>query len=174
MAATTQTWSHHAQAVLDEHGFRRGAAREAIIDLLARQHCALSAQAIEDELRGGDRAVARASIYRVLEQLVEHGLVNRLEVGAGVAHYETIDPAGDHHHHLVAAPAGAALLVTARPYLGMAVAVGVALASTWGGLTFSYEVDRVPPSTAIIGMATVCLVIAAAYGRVARARPAAA
>ena len=95
------TWSAHAQSVLDEHGFRRGAARETIIGLLEGKTCAVSAQEIEDELRAGDRAVARASIYRVLDELVDHGLVNRLEVGSGVALYETIDPGGEHHHHLV-------------------------------------------------------------------------
>src|SRR4051794_11421566 len=99
--ATAPTWSAHAQSVLDERGFRRGAARETIIALLADKSCAVSAQEIDDELRGGERSVARASIYRVLEELVEHGLVNRLEVGSGVALYETIDPGGDHHHHLV-------------------------------------------------------------------------
>ena len=29
------------------------------------------------------------------------GLVERFEVGEGVARYEPADPGGDHHHHLV-------------------------------------------------------------------------
>lgn len=72
-----------------------------MIDLLANESCALSALEIEDGLREGDRRVARASIYRILELLVEHGLVNRLELGEGQARYELIDPAGEHHHHLL-------------------------------------------------------------------------
>ncbi|MGH3416733.1 MAG: metal ABC transporter permease, partial [Actinocrinis sp.] len=35
---------------------------------------------------------------------------------------------------LLAAPAGAALTLTDRPYQGMAISVGIALASMWGGL----------------------------------------
>ena len=51
---------------------------------------------------------------------------------------------------LVAAPAGAARLLTARPWRGLALSAGIAVACTWGGLAFSYEMDTVPPSTAIV------------------------
>jgi Fur family ferric uptake transcriptional regulator len=101
MARESPHWTDHARSVLDRAGFRKGAARNAILDLLAAQPCALTAQEIEDELRHAERAVARASIYRVLDQLVAHKLVQRLEVGHGMARYETIEPTGEHHHHLV-------------------------------------------------------------------------
>jgi Fur family ferric uptake transcriptional regulator len=46
--------------------------------------------------------VGRASIYRVLEELEELGLVTRLDLGTGTARFEAVDPAGDrHHHHLL-------------------------------------------------------------------------
>ncbi len=54
---------------------------------------------------------------------------------------------------LIAAPAGAALRLTARPYLGMALSATIALAAMWGGIALSYEVPSLPPSTAIIGLA---------------------
>lgn len=95
-------WSEHATRVLSEAGFRRGGARSAVIDLLDRQHCALSAYDIEALLgAGGERKVARASVYRILEQLEDHRLVTRIEVGQGVARYEAARPDGHHHHHLV-------------------------------------------------------------------------
>jgi Fur family ferric uptake transcriptional regulator len=100
-AKTGPGWGDNARAVLRAAGCHRGAARDEVIELLDRQDCALSALEIEDALRDGGRAVGRASIYRVLELLVEHGLVSRLEVGDGVARYELIDPAGEHHHHLL-------------------------------------------------------------------------
>ncbi len=56
---------------------------------------------IEDALRAAGTAVGRASIYRVLDLLVEHGLVERVAVGDGHARFETVDPSGAHHHHLV-------------------------------------------------------------------------
>jgi Fur family ferric uptake transcriptional regulator len=98
---TRAEWAEHARAVLSQAGHRRGGARDAIIDLLACQPCALSAIEIEDRLRDGERRVGRASVYRVLELLQERGLVARLELGDATARYELIDPAGAHHHHLL-------------------------------------------------------------------------
>ena len=68
-------WSEHVHAVLSRAGLKRGGARERVIELLASQPCALSAVEIEDELRAQERPTARASVYRVLELLAEHGLV---------------------------------------------------------------------------------------------------
>lgn len=102
MSSTIVTeWAEHARAVLDRAGHRRGGARNAIIDLLAEQSCALGAIEIEDRLRAGNRGVARASIYRILDLLHEHGLVARLDLGDATTRYELVDPAGAHHHHLV-------------------------------------------------------------------------
>ena len=100
-------WAIYARQVLRRAGHHRGAARERLIDLLARQDCALSALEIEDGLRstgagsgtGGDRPVGRASVYRALELLHDHDLVTRLDLGDGVARYEPADPGGEHHHH---------------------------------------------------------------------------
>lgn len=99
----SQQWADHARGVLQRSGRHRGAARERLIELLSQQDCALTAQQIEDALRTrrGERAVGRASIYRALELLHDQGLINRLDLGDGIARYETADPAGDHHHHLV-------------------------------------------------------------------------
>ncbi len=54
---------------------------------------------------------------------------------------------------LLAAPAGAAHRLTASPYRGMALAVAIALVSTWIGLGLSYEVAGLPPGSAVIGVA---------------------
>ncbi len=107
-AETGADWAEHARAVLQRAGHHRGAARDELIDLLGRQDCALTALEIEDTLRGArrERAIGRASVYRVLELLQEHGLVTRLDVGDGTARYELVDPAGHHHHHLVCEQCG--------------------------------------------------------------------
>ena len=99
MAATE--WSEHVHAVLSQAGLKRGGARERVIELLATKPCALSAVEIEDELRSLGRPTGRASVYRVLDLLVEHGLAERLEVGDGQARFERSHPDGEHHHHLV-------------------------------------------------------------------------
>jgi len=92
-------WAEVAANRLADAGYRRGGARQAVIDLLASQRCALSAIEIERVLEDGTRRVARASVYRVLDELVALGLVSRLEVGQGIARYERVDPNGHHHHH---------------------------------------------------------------------------
>jgi Fur family transcriptional regulator, ferric uptake regulator len=91
-------WREHANAQLAAAGHRRGGAREAVIELLDTQSCALTALEIEDALRGG-RRVGRASVYRVLDELESLALVSRVDVGDGVARYEPQRPQGAHHHH---------------------------------------------------------------------------
>ena len=93
-------WLEHANAQLTAAGHRRGGAREAVIELLDAQECALTALEIEDALRAG-RRVGRASVYRVLDELVSLGLVDRVEVGQGVARYEPARGEAHHHHHMV-------------------------------------------------------------------------
>jgi len=94
-------WAQNARATLARAGFRRGGARSAVVDMLARQSCAVTARDIDERLRAEGRAVGRASVYRALEQLTELGLVSRVEVGQGMARFEPVHPSGDHHHHFV-------------------------------------------------------------------------
>jgi Fur family ferric uptake transcriptional regulator len=107
MASTDPpTWTEQVHAVLARAGLKRGGARERVIDLLAREPCALSAVEIEDALRSEGRPTARASIYRVLELLAENGLVERVAVGHGLSRFERVQPGGEHHHHLVCEQCG--------------------------------------------------------------------
>ena len=94
-------WAEHALERLHSAGFRRGGARSAVVELLDSEDCALTAHEIEERLRADGRAVARASVYRALEQLADLRLVGRLDVGQGMARYERLEPSGDHHHHMV-------------------------------------------------------------------------
>ena len=114
MPAHASSWSELAQARLSEAGFRRGGGRAAVVGLLDDQSCALSAYEIEAKLREGGRSVARATVYRVLDQLEGLGLVTRLDVGQGIARYEPNRPGGDHHHHMVCARCGEALACRSR------------------------------------------------------------
>jgi zinc/manganese transport system permease protein len=61
---------------------------------------------------------------------------------------------------LVAAPAGAALRLTPNPYLGFGLSGALAVIATWIGLTISYLIPRLPPSSAIIAVATVIYLLA--------------
>ena len=55
---------------------------------------------------------------------------------------------------LLAAPGGAAVRLTAKPYLALWLSAGIAVLAMWGGLTTSYLAPRVPPSFAIVAIAS--------------------
>ncbi|KOV57259.1 metal ABC transporter permease [Streptomyces sp. MMG1121] len=55
---------------------------------------------------------------------------------------------------LLAAPAGAAIRLTDRPYRALALSAGLAVLEMWAGLFASYTVPKMPPSFAIMAAAT--------------------
>ncbi len=61
---------------------------------------------------------------------------------------------------LLAAPGGAARLLTDRPWRGLALSGAIAVASMWAGLVLSYEVASLPASTAVIGVAALAFGLA--------------
>jgi zinc/manganese transport system permease protein len=71
---------------------------------------------------------------------------------------------------LIAAPAGAAHQLTARPYLGIALSGLLAVLATWAGLALAYVVAALPPSTAIIAFAAAAYAGAAILARLRNAR----
>ena len=70
---------------------------------------------------------------------------------------------------LLAAPAGAALRLTHRPYAGMALSAGLAVVEMWAGLALSATVTSLPPSFSIMAAATAVYAVAwAVSGRTRR------
>jgi zinc/manganese transport system permease protein len=61
---------------------------------------------------------------------------------------------------LLAAPAGAAQRLTPNPYLALALSAVLAVAAVWLGLALSYAVPSVPPSSAIVAVASAIYLIA--------------
>src|SRR5262249_10851963 len=101
MAQETGDWTEQTLASLQAKGHRNSGARRAVVELLGRQHCCLTAQEIFDQLRGEGRRVGIASVYRTLEHLSREGYVQRIDIGAGTTRFEPIQADGEHHHHLV-------------------------------------------------------------------------
>jgi zinc/manganese transport system permease protein len=68
---------------------------------------------------------------------------------------------------LLAAPAGAAHLITANPFRGLFLSAALSLGSVWIGLTLSYVFPTLPPSSMIIASAVgiYALTLAAAAAR---------
>jgi Fur family ferric uptake transcriptional regulator len=100
-AHETVSWAASARRVLAENGHRTGQARDALVALLDVQRCARSVLEIEDSLRAGERPIARASIYRILDELERLHLVQKVQVGQEMARYEPVRSGDGHHHHLV-------------------------------------------------------------------------
>ena len=102
MTVETVSWPEHTLAALRSAGLRNGGARLAVVEHLGRQTCCLSAQEIFDGIRESGGHAGIATVYRVLETLSELRLVQRVDIGDGVARYEPAYPDGTHHHrHLV-------------------------------------------------------------------------
>jgi Fur family transcriptional regulator, ferric uptake regulator len=94
-------WTSQTLQELQRAGYRSGGARRAVIQLLGRQTCCLTAQEIFDGLRTEGRGVGIASVYRILDLLADQGFVQRVEIGDAITRFEPAHPGGDHHHHLV-------------------------------------------------------------------------
>jgi Fur family ferric uptake transcriptional regulator len=97
----TSSWPAHAASRMQAAGLRRGGARLAVIEHLGTQTCCRSAQEIHEGIRNAGGTVGIASVYRALETLAELGLVQRVDLGDGVARFEAASTGSDHHHHLV-------------------------------------------------------------------------
>ncbi|MCP9484603.1 MAG: transcriptional repressor [Gaiellaceae bacterium MAG52_C11] len=93
-------WIATTEEALRTAGHRAGGARAALIDELARRDCCRSAQELHAALRARGRSVGVATVYRVLDTLVELGLVQRVEIGDGISRFEAAVPSA-HHHHVV-------------------------------------------------------------------------
>src|SRR5438105_13149354 len=94
--ADSSPWAETTTEALRSRGHRSGAARSAVIELLGRQHCCLTAQEIFDQLRGEGRRVGIASVYRALDQLTRDGFVQRIDIGADTSRFEPVHTGGEH------------------------------------------------------------------------------
>jgi Fur family transcriptional regulator, ferric uptake regulator len=98
--ALRDRWLDRADQQLSGTGKRAGAARTAVVELLAREgQCLLSAQEIIERLRA-DGVGSASSVYRALDELFDLGLLHRLDGRDGIARYEIADPLWHHHHFL--------------------------------------------------------------------------
>ena len=72
---------------------------------------------------------------------------------------------------LLAAPAGAASRLTTRPLRALALSAAIAVGSVWIGLAASYTTPKLPPSFAILAVATLTFLLAVAVTQPRRHRP---
>jgi Fur family ferric uptake transcriptional regulator len=94
-------WAKQTHEALAAQGHRRSAARQVVLDLLAERDCCITVPELFEAARDAGHPIGIASVYRVLDLLTEKGFVQKLDLGDAHAHYEKVDHARDHHHHIV-------------------------------------------------------------------------
>ena len=102
-------WADRSRNRIRRAGHRRGGARDVLIELFAREDCALTVQEIDRRLKAWlqdgvvSRPVGLASVYRGVEVLGDLRLIARVDVGDGLARYERapLERSDHHHHHFV-------------------------------------------------------------------------
>jgi Fur family transcriptional regulator, ferric uptake regulator len=98
--ALRDRWLDEAQRRMSGAGMHAGAARTAVVELLAREgQCLLTAAEVTNRLRARGTG-SSASVYRSLDELFGLGLLHRVIGSDGVARFEIAD-LDDHHHHFV-------------------------------------------------------------------------
>ena len=85
------------RAALTGKGLRVTPQRVAILDAVARLNNHPTAENILEFLRENHPNIATGTVYKVLEALVEKGLLNKVKTDRDVMRYDAIL---DNHHHL--------------------------------------------------------------------------
>lgn len=94
----TDRYPERLQQACREHGVSVTHQRRVVYEAIVRRRDHPSADAMYEEVRRTVPDISRATVYRVLELLVDFGLVDRISQPAAVCRY---DGRTKHHHHLV-------------------------------------------------------------------------
>ena len=84
--------------LLRAKGFRATSAKLELLGLLAKMGQPLSIQAIKSKWKG--KAPDTTTLYRSLTDMAERGIIQRIDLNTGIAHFE-YTPERPHHHHVV-------------------------------------------------------------------------
>ncbi|MFT4148268.1 MAG: Fur family transcriptional regulator [Micrococcaceae bacterium] len=79
--------------------------KKMIHDALAKQNSFLSAQALHDILAAQGESIGLATVYRIVQNMVDDGMLDSLNLGGTKTLYRlcTVE---EHHHHLVCTHCG--------------------------------------------------------------------
>lgn len=93
-------------AALRRRGHRVTPERLALFREVYAQHSHIDAEALLREMRARGVKISRATLYRNLELLAEHGFVKRYRLGGNRLLYEHVHPGQQRHDHLVCTVCG--------------------------------------------------------------------
>ena len=105
--ATREKLKERLQSYMAKKGLRSTAQRRLIVDTFFEGSSHVT---IEDlllaEVRGRDRGIGYATVYRTLKLLAECGVASERRFGDGQYRYELADEASTHHDHLICVSCG--------------------------------------------------------------------
>jgi len=114
----------HASDLLRRNGIKKTRQREAVVRVLAQARAPLSVDSIHQALRSEDGGVNLSTIYRVLEVLLEKGLVEQAHHHLS-GKFTYVLSAFGHTHHLTCTRCGSSVRMDACPIAGMQSALEV-------------------------------------------------
>src|SRR5690606_8606213 len=80
-------------------GLRSTAQRRLIVDTFFDGNPHVTIEDLLAEVRGRDRGIGYATVYRTLKLLAESGVASERRFGDGLSRYELADDDDDHHDH---------------------------------------------------------------------------
>ncbi len=87
-------------------GLRSTAQRRLIIDTFFEGASHMTIEDLLNEVRGRDKGIGYATVYRTLKLLAECGVASERRFGDGLSRYELADEATTHHDHLICVACG--------------------------------------------------------------------
>ena len=83
---------------LETRKMRKTSERFAILDKIYASSAHIDVTTLRQAMLADGFQVSRATVYNTLDLLIEAGLVRRITLGDGVARYERVIQANNHHH----------------------------------------------------------------------------
>lgn len=83
---------------LESRKMRKTSERFAILDKIYASSAHVDVMTLHQAMIADGFHVSRATVYNTLDLLIEAGLVRRITLGDGVARYERVMQANNHHH----------------------------------------------------------------------------
>ncbi|RIK41633.1 MAG: transcriptional repressor [Chloroflexi bacterium] len=92
---------------LQERGYRVTGPRRAVLEAAQTWDGAFTADELWSHLEQSSQPVGRATVFRTLDLLVQHGVLDRLHRPDGCHTYIVSIGSDRHHHHLICSDCGA-------------------------------------------------------------------
>ncbi len=92
--------------ILQDAGYRLTSPRRTVVETIQRTERSFTADELVQQLTAERSGVGRATVFRTLDLLVQHGVLDRLHQPDGCHSYLLCGAGDRHHHHLICSDCG--------------------------------------------------------------------